>query len=569
MRLYISSILASVAVADLHRGTNPRNQHLYNPVSNSKFKCIKSGELIDITSLNDDYCDCADGSDEPGTSACAHLSKKPNTFVGFWCRNAGFKEQTISPMIVDDGICDCCDGTDEVLKKCENTCDQVGAIDREKRAAETAMHAEGIALKKKWVEDGKKAHNERIAEIVEIEADMAELEKKAVELKAEKDRVCEIEKVEKQRCLDADKLKQDIIKKEKRDNAVRNAYRQLDLNGDGVLTADEVLTFDELKPASEDSTGDSSDDSNDDSKDDSTDESNDAKEEKPLLLADFTLEQAKQLLDGESTNTESFSSVTWDLISEHFDEDGWLPGNEPTEPPTLPPQEEQIEEISNEIDDESDNIPDPEEDFADEFDSDDDDFDEDEDEEEDKSWKDDDRNYDDYEAKRLKDEVFDEAAHTAIKAANTARNEHTKQEQLVKAKKSKLTVLRKTHDQDFGLHKEYFQLYSTNADDNCIELRTNEYIYKMCGYRKASQKPVNGGMETNLGTFEDWVGNDYNKQRYSGGQKCWNGPDRSCNVIFSCGKENKLLEANEPQRCEYEFLIETPAACDDFRHDEL
>ena len=82
------------------------------------------------------------------------------------------------------------------------------------------------------------------------------------------------------------------------------------------------------------------------------------------------------MLDGESTNPENFASVTWDLISEHFDEDGWLPGNEPTEPPTLPPQEEQVEENTNEIDDESDNIPDPEEDFADEFDSDDDDFDE-------------------------------------------------------------------------------------------------------------------------------------------------------------------------------------------------
>jgi protein kinase C substrate 80K-H len=387
-----------VALADLHRGTNPRNQHLYNPVSNSKFKCIKSGELIDITSLNDDYCDCADGSDEPGTSACAHLSKKPNTFVGFWCRNAGFQEQTISPMIVDDGICDCCDGTDEVLKKCENTCDQVGAIDREKRAAEIAVHAEGIALKKKWVEDGKKAHAERDAEIVEIEADMAELEKKATELKAEKDRVCEIEKIEKQRCLDADKLKQEIVKKEKRDNAIRNAYRQLDLNGDGVLTAEEVLTFNELKPASED-------DSNDNPTDEADNEEENLLKDEPRgkvsnempVPAAFTLEQAKQLLDGESTNPESFASVTWDLISEHFDEDGWLPGNEPTEPPTLPPQEEQIEEISNDIDDDTDNVSDPEEDFADEFDSDDDDFDdEDDDDEDDKSWKDDDRNYDDY-----------------------------------------------------------------------------------------------------------------------------------------------------------------------------
>ena len=142
----------------------------------------------------------------------------------------------------------------------------------------------------------------------------------------------------------------------------------------------------------------------------------------------------------------------------------------------------------------------------------------------------------------MKNEVFDEAAHTAIKNANAARSEYSKQETLVKGKKTKLTTLKKTHDIDFGPDKEFYQLYSTNANENCIELRTNEYIYKLCGYRKATQKPVNGGIETNLGTFDEWVGEDYKRQRYGGGQRCWNGPDRSCNVVFSCGKENKILE---------------------------
>merc|ERR1712048_768977 len=383
--LYLSSL---VVLADIHfpRGVNPRNQHLYNPVSGQNFKCIKSGELVPITSLNDDYCDCVDGSDEPGTSACAHLSKKPNTFVGFWCRNAGFKEQTISPMIVDDGICDCCDGSDESFKKCENTCDQVGAIERERAAAEKALFAEGIAIKKEWMVEGKKAHAERESEIKEIEAEMAEMEKKAEELKAKRDQVCEIEKVEKQRCLDADKAKKEAEAAEKKKNAIVNGYRQLDLNGDGVLTAEELVTFDELRPE---------------------------------VNETFSLDQAKVLLDGESSNPESFASVTWDLISEHFDEDGWLPGNEPTEPPTEAPTERSVDENSEgesqQKNDEEDsvNIPDPEDDFAEEFDNDfdddeDDDFDDDEDEDDDedddntddlpsdRTWKDDDRNYDDY-----------------------------------------------------------------------------------------------------------------------------------------------------------------------------
>ncbi len=81
--------------------------------------------------VNDDYCDCADGSDEPGTAACQ--SGK------FFCSNAGEKSSEIKihnytclthtkktiqnspghvPRVlqssrVNDGICDCCDGADE------------------------------------------------------------------------------------------------------------------------------------------------------------------------------------------------------------------------------------------------------------------------------------------------------------------------------------------------------------------------------------------------------------------------------------------------------------------------
>ena len=38
-----------------------------------KFQCLQSKELIEKDLVNDDYCDCSDGSDEPSTSACSHL----------------------------------------------------------------------------------------------------------------------------------------------------------------------------------------------------------------------------------------------------------------------------------------------------------------------------------------------------------------------------------------------------------------------------------------------------------------------------------------------------------------
>ena len=47
--------------------------------------------------MNDDYCDCDDGSDEPGTSAC-HNSK-------FWCENKGHHAKFIYASRVNDGFC--------------------------------------------------------------------------------------------------------------------------------------------------------------------------------------------------------------------------------------------------------------------------------------------------------------------------------------------------------------------------------------------------------------------------------------------------------------------------------
>ncbi len=53
--------------------------------SEKQFKCKDGSQKISMSHVNDDYCDCLDGSDEPGTSACSNGK--------FFCQNKGHKVQ--------------------------------------------------------------------------------------------------------------------------------------------------------------------------------------------------------------------------------------------------------------------------------------------------------------------------------------------------------------------------------------------------------------------------------------------------------------------------------------------
>lgn len=100
------------------------------------FRCLGGGDELLASVVNDDFCDCLDGSDEPGTGACAGWEDSLDEAERlFYCENLGSRPRYIYRSRVGDGICDCCDGTDEVdraasspiaASPCSNTCEEEG-----------------------------------------------------------------------------------------------------------------------------------------------------------------------------------------------------------------------------------------------------------------------------------------------------------------------------------------------------------------------------------------------------------------------------------------------------------
>jgi protein kinase C substrate 80K-H len=178
----------------------------------TSFSCISHPAIkVPFAAVNDDYCDCPDGSDEPGTSACAHLSRlSPSTsgdhpanqglnltpaLPGFHCKNKGHQAAYIPFQRVNDGVCDydiCCDGSDEWARvggtKCEDRCKEIGKAWR--KAEETKQKSLNAALKKKKelvAEAGRltKEIEDRIADL-QVEVKAQEIKIQALEADLER-----------------------------------------------------------------------------------------------------------------------------------------------------------------------------------------------------------------------------------------------------------------------------------------------------------------------------------------------------------------------------------------------
>lgn len=153
--LYVPLILLAIlrgASASFEKhllGVQP-DRHIFYQLNNSQtFNCLDGSHSIPKEFVNDDYCDCIDASDEPGTSAC--------TNGRFYCQNEGFISKLISSAWVNDGLCDCCDGSDEYNSSvvCQNTCGILGENYRREQEKHREIADQGSAIRSQYKEQAR------------------------------------------------------------------------------------------------------------------------------------------------------------------------------------------------------------------------------------------------------------------------------------------------------------------------------------------------------------------------------------------------------------------------------
>ena len=231
--LWQASLAYPLAPTD---GVHPSQLEQY---SGPSFSCT-DGSKIDASQINDDFCDCADGSDEPATAACSTAGGQ------FWCVNKGHHGKFLFSSFVNDGVCDCCDGSDEdgSLVQCSNRCEDVGREIRRQLQRQIEMHEAGHSRRAEYAQRGANFRQGVIKRKEELESQIAPLTAKRDEMQKRKDELQEVVNVQRA----AKEAEEVAAKAQSQQEQAASGEAAADVDAPGVHAADDGTAAAEAVP---------------------------------------------------------------------------------------------------------------------------------------------------------------------------------------------------------------------------------------------------------------------------------------------------------------------------------
>ncbi|KAL5606496.1 hypothetical protein BROUX41_002902 [Berkeleyomyces rouxiae] len=532
-------ISAASASKGLPRGVGPEYAQHYS--SKDSFACINYPDIkINPTQVNDNSCDCPDGSDEPGTAACAKLdvlsppqplpdaasgtTQTTNALPGFWCANSGHIGSYVPFMFVNDGVCDydlCCDGSEEWSGaggvKCPNKCAEIGKEFRAKVAEKQAALDRALKQKQEILNDAQKLRLEITQRIAALQQELKSEEQKRDELEQKrndveraergkivrgpvkagklgilvnlaKERVTGLKKALNEALDQRDDATDKVIKLEHILRKFKEEYNP-NFNDEGVKAA--VKAWEDYAAAQAQSSHEYMADS------DMNDLLRDDNEHTGINWAEFEGQEESDA----------------DII---FNFEAYLPGS-----------------LRSAIRDKILAV---------------------------RVW-------------MIDNGLLAEPQNSGESSAvRIAREAFEASERNVAAKSRDLQQAKDDLSSDYGPDGIFRAL-----KDKCISIYSGEYEYEVCWMGRTYQKSKKGHGQSHMGTFDkfSWEESDEEEKadgkglgtgkrlvlKYEDGQGCWNGPKRRTDVWLACHETEEIWKVMEAEKCVYKIEVGTPVVC--------
>ncbi|GLE10550.1 hypothetical protein PINS_up022696 [Pythium insidiosum] len=446
---------------------------------------IAGSKSLPIDRLNDNYCDCDDGSDEPGTAACSHTSAR------FHCANDGYFAKYIPTSRVNDQICDCCDGSDEYASgvSCEKTC--------------VSLMKTFMAERRELLETFERGQAERQALAAAAQSKMT-TDRASVDSLEREIETLRVKKEENEKLKEAEELLEtkdrfDNAKAVKREMLVKLGLHELTHEQLGFIvlelanamySKDDLLRFVRVERGAAATALPESPLEKEEAEWKIRDKQ---REEESKRIETLREERRKRKEEQEKARSEAIEKG--ETPPEVIDEDA-------TDPLVTPAIEERpVKKLFDQM-----------------------------------------STFSSYERPQAKD------AREKLQLASSD----------LSSKENDLRSLQSALEKEYGADHI---LYAVR--DECVETQGGQYTYKMCFFGSAKQD------HTSLGSMDPYDPSKPDEISFSGGQSCWNGPNRSLKVTMECGAKVELFDVDEPSTCVYTAKLKTPIVCDDAHKAQL